>query len=787
MATHSSSVLSSTLLLALAGALVSPACGRQRTEETPTEPKPVLPDPVPTARCGDGVVDPGEECDGAALGGADCATVAGGSTGALGCTSACRYDVAACVGCGNRRVDPGEECDDGDPRDDNDCTTACKRASCGDGLVWSAGNGEEDCDLGKENSDTEPGGCRTDCRLAHCGDGVLDPSEVCEPSAPFNDHCCSASCGWTPANGADPQGVCLAQSGDVVYVCDGHGDCVAVPEEQKEPTKKIDGLPSLLPSVYDPPCGEASCPAAPTERVRALMGFEIRDEGALAEKLRKMYDPAEPSFRRYLTPQEWNAAHAPRSEDFELVAAWIESTGLRVDFKASNRLLFQFSGTVAQFNAAFGTTLLEFSRKAPQAGNEPFLVYGTEGQFTVPRYVAERVVGVITADKPADTSKLPGEAGEVFVTDPRAAFGFGTVGDFRALYGADELYSAGYQGQGTTLGVIVGATFKLKDLKSFWRSMGFCREGAGSTAAERALRCLPGSEGFLREDPEVRNTLEAPATRYVETNLDVEWAGGMAPKARLVVYQGPDSRNTSMVYTWNEAIARGEASVLTDSFAHREDSEPLAVRHQYDRAAMMGAALGITLVAASGDSGQPDTPSSSPYVTAVGGTLLSSWGGMGDVSAWDEVWDGSGSGVSRSFARPYWQEGISAITGDAFNDGKRAVVDLALSATGYPYVVSWKTSWVDCSAYGGFCPGGGTSFASPTFAGLVALINSYRVEQGQPVVGYLNPTLYTDPSVRRTFRDVLYGGTMSYAAGSGWDYPSGWGVPHITDLAHALP
>jgi kumamolisin len=59
--------------------------------------------------------------------------------------------------------------------------------------------------------------------------------------------------------------------------------------------------------------------------------------------------------------------------------------------------------------------------------------------------------------------------------------------------------------------------------------------------------------------------------------------------------------------------------------------------------------------------------------------------------------------------------------------------------------------------------------------------------QGLPRVGWLNSILYTDPSVKAAFRDITSGQTPHYAAGPGWDYPTGWGAPKALDLAMALP
>jgi kumamolisin len=227
-----------------------------------------------------------------------------------------------------------------------------------------------------------------------------------------------------------------------------------------------------------------------------------------------------------------------------------------------------------------------------------------------------------------------------------------------------------------------------------------------------------------------------------------------------------------MVYNFNEAIGRGEVDVITDSFAHREDSEPRAVREQYDHAATMAAALGITVSAATGDSSETDTPSSSPYVTGVGGTVLSLNAG-GDVTN-EVAWPGSGSGPTLSFPIPWWQQGVVTNSG-----GKRAVADVALNAS--PQSAYWVYYLADWHLYGG------TSFSSPAFTGIVAVINSYRMAQGLPRVGWLNSILYTDPSVKAAFRDITSGQTPYFAAGPGWDYPTGWGVPRALDLAMALP
>ena len=135
--------------------------------------------------CGDGVLDPGEECDDGPANADDAP-----------CSSECVWAF-----CGDGLLQPatGEECDDGpDNSDEGACTQACETAKCGDGLLWE---GVESCDLGDDNKAGGYGDCTpTECIWwgPYCGDGVLQKDhEECDLGTEDNEEdgtACTKSC-----------------------------------------------------------------------------------------------------------------------------------------------------------------------------------------------------------------------------------------------------------------------------------------------------------------------------------------------------------------------------------------------------------------------------------------------------------------------------------------------------------------------------------------------------------------------------------------------------------------
>ncbi|MEW5852545.1 MAG: DUF4215 domain-containing protein [Myxococcota bacterium] len=146
-------------------------------------------------RCGDGVADQGEECDGTDLVGQRCASL-GFDTGTLTCLADCTLDTSDCrhIQCGDGRRDGNEGCDDGNREGGDGCSTQCRVEYCGDGLVNN--HDTEECDDGNTfNGD----GCTAQCvreEPVGCGTGVIDVGlgEVCDDGNTVAGDGCRADC-----------------------------------------------------------------------------------------------------------------------------------------------------------------------------------------------------------------------------------------------------------------------------------------------------------------------------------------------------------------------------------------------------------------------------------------------------------------------------------------------------------------------------------------------------------------------------------------------------------------
>jgi len=164
--------------------------------------------------CGDGVIvtRAGEICEAGDLAGVTCAILGFGGGGELACDTGCAaFDTSGCAvgGCGDGVLDPEEECDEGAANADEPnapCRSDCTAPHCGDGIVDDQ-SGEECDDANGSDSDA----CLGICRMAVCGDGVVctEPGCFSGPGGGSEEcdglvTCCLSTCGLRSCDDGSP-------------------------------------------------------------------------------------------------------------------------------------------------------------------------------------------------------------------------------------------------------------------------------------------------------------------------------------------------------------------------------------------------------------------------------------------------------------------------------------------------------------------------------------------------------------------------------------------------------
>jgi subtilase family serine protease len=374
---------------------------------------------------------------------------------------------------------------------------------------------------------------------------------------------------------------------------------------------------------------------------------------------------------------------------------------------------------------------------------------------------------------------------------------------YRVAYDLGPLYSAGITGKDRTIVIVdsFGSPTIRHDLQVFDKQWGFPNPTLDILTYGKLPKFRPGDA-----------TMDGWAE---ETTVDVEYAHAIAPGAKILLVETPTAETEGvagfpdMMKAEQWVIDHNLGDVISQSFGATENTFLGFSRSNYSslrglRYAFADAARQhVTVLAASGDSGATNDeadgatpypyravswPSSDPLVTSVGGTqlLLAQDGNrIQPDRVWNDTYGASGGGVSSIFTRPSYQDGVTAVVGN-----RRGTPDISMSAA-----VNGG-----CWVYESFEPSGagweilgGTSEATPIFAGIVALADQVAGHR----LGNINPALYTlgglsqvsSEAFRTGIVDVTsgsnsYGQVGGYNATPGYDLASGWGT---IDAARFVP
>jgi subtilase family serine protease len=579
-------------------------------------------------------------------------------------------------------------------------------------------------------------------------------------------------------------------------------------------------------------------PVSPTLKMQRMTLFfqpTAKQQAALDQLLVEQQDPMSANYHQWLTPEQFADRFGISSQDISTLAAWLTSQGFTVDQTARSRTWIAFSGTAAQVEAAFQTSIHNYvvdGKTHYAAAADPAIPAAFAGVVTGIGQLHNFAPHALNVKaKPRLTSSITGNH-------------FVAPGDFATIYDLQSLYSNGINGTGQTI-AIMGQT----DL---------------TTDSNPGRNGTPGVNGQQYDVVTFRNLAGLPALTSInfqivvvppfgdpgvvtadadEANLDVEWPGAIAPNANLTyVIENGNNGGNGAFGALQYAVDNIAANVFTISYGACEPQIDATTKAQMTATGQQANAQGQTIVAPSGDSGAADCdttapatqgpavdfPGSLPTVTSMGGTTFSAdsantsnpaaatqyWSGStNDTSASalayipETAWNDSsgsallatGGGVSTfSPSKPVWQTGVGVP-----NDNARDVPDISFSSSPNHdgFLICSQSSCVNGyrNTDTTFDVIGGTSVATPSFAGVVALINQ-KLNAPQ---GNINPALYTQATnAPWAFHDITTGNnivacqagstgcpsglTIGYSAGVGYDLVTGLGSLDVGAFVNAL-
>ena len=557
-------------------------------------------------------------------------------------------------------------------------------------------------------------------------------------------------------------------------------------------------LPGSVPSWAN--AAHRTGPSNSSTTVTFRVYLDYSDPAAAAAYANAVSTKGSSLYRHFLTPAQFRARFSPSQASVDSVSSWLKSQGFTVGAVPANRKYVEATGTLARAAAAFDTS---FSQYSVQGHN----VRSNTRALTIPAGLSqvEGVLGLDESQTLAQPSlKLPAPAGfrnaqpcssywgqKTTANTPQpgvpsspnyayAPCGYSGV-QLQGVYGVDKVIAGGNSGQGVTVGII---------------------DAYASPSIESDVNTYSTRHGLPTFKPGQFTQIVAPGTYNRATNskqdptgwageetLDIEAVHTMAPGANIT-YIGAPNNYRDLDAIMNKVVDGRLADIVSNSYGYGGEALPTGyIKPQLDTQ-IQAAAEGISLFFSSGDDGDetggdpaaaksatPDWPASSPFVTAVGGTSIGIGQDNGRVFelGWQSgtatlkngTWPsptylyGAGGGTSRLFAQPAYQKGVvpDSLALGATSGGRsqkmRVVPDVSAIADPNTGMLVGETQQFSDGVYYDEYRIGGTSLASPIYAGIFALV----VKAAGHDYGLANPALY---AARRAAYDVTKNDLATY-------------------------
>jgi subtilase family serine protease len=502
---------------------------------------------------------------------------------------------------------------------------------------------------------------------------------------------------------------------------------------------------------------------------------------AVAKAATAMATPGAASYHKFLTPTGYQARFGPTKAMVSSVSSYLHSAGLKVTGVAAGNRYVTVNGTVRGAEKAFGAKIERYQHDGRN-------VQAPSSVLKVPADIASSVLTVTGLDttpkivKPASSSNFTPPAG--FRNARPCSSYYGQVAASAQADGSTPLpkfqgktlpyapcgytgrqFRSAYEGNssldGTGVEVAITDAYAAPTIASD-ASRYAARNGDRPYARGQLIQTV--AKSFIKQ-----NRCGTAGGWYGEETLDVEAVHAMAQGATIHYYGAASCYDNDLLDTLNRVVDDGTAKLVSNSWSDVEANETPDMTAAYEATFLQGGTEGMSFMFSSGDNGdelaatgtkQVDYPPSDPYATAVGGTstaigksgnlqFQTGWGTekyalSADGSSWTDAGFlyGAGGGTSMLFDRPSYQDDVTKST-------QRQVPDVAMDADPNTGMLVGETQKFPQGVvtYDEYRIGG-TSLASPLFAGMTALSLQHAGGKG---AGLLNPVIYAH---RAAFDDV---------------------------------
>jgi len=563
--------------------------------------------------------------------------------------------------------------------------------------------------------------------------------------------------------------------------------------------------------------------------------------------LRELSSPLNPKYQKWLTFDEVGEITS-NGEGFDAVLNWIQHANddisdsneqFIISWKSRHCDFIKVSAPISRWEKLLRTEFFEHEDLSSKKNNifhrskhysvpaaiQPHL-HAIFNTVQMPPKIFDSMINIQDSNKATQLRPLTNARNK---SDPVSS-GQSNIGGAVTVALLNKVYNIPGNKGSSSLTQVVFATnknyFAPGDLTTFQNKNGFTKQAALNIGGFATAQCDSN-----------------PPVSCGEGNLDIQYLMGVAQNSPSIYWYSSNTETDPFV-SWITSMADMNPPPQSSSISYgaQESTVSTTVLKSFNTQAMKLAAMGATIVVATGNDGAststgdscqcgadssskgsswyssggggagtksgwtgqgyfPYFPASCPYVTAVGATMGPENGNT-EVACQSQQGGviTSGGGFSTFFAQPAWQQvavsaylkaaNSSALTAPAagFNPRGRAYPDVALLGVNYQVIISGSPVGIY-----------GTSASAPVFAAMITLINSARQAAGLPNVGFINPTLYAASAKlnrSQVFHDVTSGHNKccstsakstccksGFTAIRGWDPVTGWGSVNLNQLA----